>query len=544
MDSLPPFHQHFAHLVWLLLHREGHAEEQKDVLRRAIEELAQSRQVVALQDVSFTVANAFQHVAFSDTIIWLSELSLHMSAHSVRAVEFEQTVSPGDVLGMARLLAKPATAGDDGAAFDALVVALGPVGVAVHIGPMGFVRTATPAHSRAFPGPARTPVNTPAISAVTRGLTPPAGSPGVGNGSHTKGRPDRGGVRDDTLTMMQAQITPHAPPAKGLAELLARLDTEPGTPGAARLIEDAAREAEERAGQGLWVDLAEVLWRLHLRHGRLPDGDLKRACLSSIRRLEKPMLMQGIAKLLPRRREMREMLTQLLASAGEAGADALIDLLINAEHTAERRAYRTALSQCPAAVPALLHLLGDSRWYVVRNAAELLGELAPPDADIRLAELLSHREPRVRRAAAGSLSRFGTQRAVLGLLQAVQDSSPEVRLQVVLGLGTIRNPRAVPWLVEALDREQDPDVQSAIIASLGMMPTEESVARLARAVEPGGLLLRKSTIFRLHAVEALGQAASPSAHAILRSLLNDRDRDVRHAAERALQGAAQFASEA
>ena len=542
MDSLPPFHQHFAHLVWLLVHREAHAEEQKDVLRRAMEELAQSRHHVALQDVSFTVANAFQHVAFSDTIIWLSELSVRMSAHSVRAVEFEQSVSPGDVLGMARLFTKPAVSGDDGAAFDAMVVQLAPVGVSVHIGPMGFVRTATPAHSRAFPAPARTPVNTPAIPAMTRGLTP-SGTPTVGNGSHTQPRSDRAGMGDDTLTMMQAQITPHAPRAKGLAELLARMDSEPGTPGAARLIEDAAREAEERAGQGLWVDLAEVLWRLHQRHNRLPEGDLKRACLSSIRRLEKPMLMQGIAKLLPRRREMREMLIQLLANAGEAGADALIDLLINAEHTAERRAYRTALSQCPAAVPALLHLLGDSRWYVVRNAAELVGELAPPDADIRLAELLSHREPRVRRAAAGSLSRFGTQRAVLGLLQAVQDTSPEVRLQVVLGLGTIRNPRAVPWLVEALDREQDPDVQSAIIASLGMMPTEESVARLARAVEPGGLLLRKSTIFRLHAVEALGQAGSPSAHAILRSLLNDRDRDVRHAAERALQGAAQFANE-
>lgn len=543
MDSLPPFHQHFAHLVWLLMHREAHAAEQKDVLRRAMEELAQSRQHVALQDISFTVANAFQHVAFSDTIIWLTELSVCMSGHSVRAVEFEQSVSPGDVLGMARLLAKPAVSGDDGAAFDAMVVELGPIGVAVHIGPMGFVRAANPAPSRAYPAPARTPVSSPVIPG-TRGLTPPAGMPNVGNGSPSKGRPDRGGIRDDTLTMMQSQIVPHAPPAKGLAELLVRLDAEPGTPGAARLIEDAAREAEERAAQGLWVDLAEVLWRLHQRHGRLPEGDLKRACLASIRRLEKPMLMQGVAKLLPRRREMREMVTQLLANAGEAGADALIDLLINAEHTAERRAYRTALSQCPAAVPALLHLLGDSRWYVVRNAAELLGELAPPDADIRLTELLNHREPRVRRAVAGSLSRFGTQRAVLGLLQAVQDTSPEVRLQVVLGLGTIRNPRAVPWLVEALDREQDPDVQSAIIASLGMMPTEESVARLARAVEPGGLLLRKSTIFRLHAVEALGQAGSPSAHAILRSLLNDRDRDVRQAAERALQGAAQYASEA
>ena len=288
------------------------------------------------------------------------------------------------------------------------------------------------------------------------------------------------------------------------------------------------------------MDLAEVMWRLYERHERLPDSDLKRNCQAALRRLEKPMLMQGIARLLPRRREMRERVTKLLARAGEPAADALIDLLVNSEHTAERRAYRTALAQCEAAVPALLHLLGDSRWYVVRNAAELLGELAPHDADKRLAELLNHREPRVRRAVAGSLSRFGTPRAVLALLAAVQDPSPEVRLQVVLGLGTIRNPRSVPWLVEALDREQDPDVQAALLSSLGLMPTEEAVERLARAVEPGGLLLRKATMYRLHAVEGLRQTGTPSAHAILRSLLNDRDRDVRTAAERALQGAAQL----
>jgi HEAT repeat protein len=179
-----------------------------------------------------------------------------------------------------------------------------------------------------------------------------------------------------------------------------------------------------------------------------------------------------------------------------------------------------------------MHLLGDSRWYVVRNAAELLAELSPPDADAKLAMVLGHGEPRVRRAVATALAKIGTPRAVLALLQAVQDSSPEVRLQVALGLGTTRNPRAVPWLIEALDKESDGDVQSAMLSALGKMPTEEAVARLARAAEPGGMLLRRSTAMRLNAVEALLEAGTPSAHAVLRSLMNDRDRDVREAAAR------------
>jgi hypothetical protein len=346
------------------------------------------------------------------------------------------------------------------------------------------------------------------------------------------------GIPDEMTQILETELTPGAARATRLKDLLGRLDQARDSATASRLIDDVAREAEERARDGLWVDLAEVLHRLYERCDRVREGELKRAFQFAIRRLEKPALMHGIAQLLPRRREMREMVTGLLARSGDAGADALIDLLVGSESTTERHAYRNALAQCSSAVPALVHLLGDGRWYVVRNAVDLLAELAPPDADARIAGMLAHSEPRVRRSAASSLAKLGTPRAVLALLQAVQDPSAEVRLQVALGLGTVRNPRAVPWLIEALDKEQDQDVQMAMISALGRMPTEDAVARLARATEPGGMLLRKSTAVRLHAVEALAEAGTPSAQAVLRTLMNDRERDVREAVDRHLSGRA------
>lgn len=526
MESVPTFARQFSQLVWLLLHRPSSQDEQKEALRRTTDQLTQGPSSIVLRDLSMAITSAFQRAEFTEAVSWMSELSGRMAAHSVRAIDFSQNAPPGELLGVAELLARDAVPGDDGANFDEMLVQLAPSSIAVHLGSMGFVRSAAGVASRpAVPAPSRTPISEPILVA-----TPSAGA-GDGEQPH--------GLTNDRVTMLQTPLTPGHDRAKDLAELLARLDLEPGTPNQARLIEHVAIEAEERARDGLWVDLAEVMYRLHTLYEQLPEGDLKRAYLGGIRRLEKPMLLQGIARLLPRRREMRDRVTAVLARSGDAAADALIDLLINSENTAERRAYRTALAQCPAAGPALLHLLGDKRWYVVRNAAELLGELTPPDADVRLAELLSHREPRVRRATAGALSRYGTQRAVLALLQALQDSSPDVRLQVALALGTIRNPRAVPWLVEALDREQDPDVRSALVSSLGLMPTDEAVARLARLAEPGGLLLRKATSTRLQAIEALAQAGTPSAHAVLRGLLTDKDREVREAVERALQAAAQ-----
>jgi len=541
MENLPSFARHFAHLVWLLVHRSDQQDEHKDSLRRAMSELAEKKQDLVLTDVAFELAHPYHDARLNDSFVWLSELSIRMSAHSVRLIEFERNAAAHDMLGLARGLATPPVYGDDGSAFDAKVVALAPTTVAVHIGGMGFVRRASAVASHyVIGGPIRTPRGgTPTVEAARGpGFThDPSGNGSTGS----EGDPDgygRKGIADETSNILEKEIVAAGPSGQGIAELLSQLDAATDSVATSRYIDDVARLAEERARQGLWVDLVEVLDRLHTRHDQLREGDLKRAYQIAIRRLEKPTLVHGVAQLLPHRREMRDMVTRLLARSGDLGADALIDLLVGSESASERSAYRTALSQCASAVPALIHLLGDNRWYVVRNAVELLAELAPPDADAKLATALGHSEPRVRRAAAIALAKIGTARAVLALLQAVQDSSPDVRLQVTHGLGSLRNPRAVPWLIEALDKEHDPDVQAALLSALGKMPTEDAIARLARAAEPGGMLLRRPTALRLHAVAALAEAGTPSAQAVLRGLLTDRDRDVREAVDRVLSGRA------
>ena len=558
MTMLPPFSRHFAQLVWLLVHRTDDEQQQKDALRMALAELVDKRMMLVGTDITFAVANAFHDPKSSEMVVWLSELSVRMSAHSVKAIEFEMAATAHDVLGIARALTSPPKPGDGGADFDEKVIALSPRTIAVHIGAGGFVRRGTPVKSQpTVAAPARTPaIGVPVVGNGTGRGAAPAATHFSARAPNAEPEPEAdappepvpaparaSGITDEMTQILETELTPGLAPTTRLKDLLARLEQATDSVTATRLIDDVAREAEDRARQGLWVDAAEVLHRLHARCDRLREGDLKRVYGFAIRRLEKPALMRGIAQLLPRRREMRTMVTALLARAGDSGADALIDLLVSSESTTERHAYRNALVQCAAAIPALVHLLGDSRWYVVRNAVDLLAELAPPDADARIAGMLAHPEPRVRREAASSLAKLATPRAVLALLQAVQDPAAEVRLQVALGLGTVRNPRAVPWLIEALDKEQDADVQMAMISALGRMPTEEAVARLARASEPGGMLLRKPTALRIHAVDALAEAGTPSAQAVLRTLVNDRERDVREAVDRHLSGRAVLSGE-
>ncbi|HEX9564877.1 MAG TPA: HEAT repeat domain-containing protein [Gemmatimonadaceae bacterium] len=524
MDDLSPFATHFARLVWLLAQQPDDQEEHKNQLRQALSQLSSEPQSIMLHDVSMSVANAVSQEEEPEWLVWFGELSVRMSSHSVRALEFDVAAPAREVMAVAQALASLPVPGDGGEAFDEKLVALSLTGVTAQLGQMGFVRRAI-TEMPASAGPTKTP----ALPMRAYSSTPA----GVFRLSRTTPVALRANPAASTESqhMMQQQLMPLSKPQEGVSKLAERLDEALHAGNTTAAVDDVARAAEDLARQGAWNELVDVLDRLYEHYDRQHDGDIKRAFLMGIRRLQRPALLHGIARLLPSRRDLRDTIGRLLARAGEAGADALIDNLISSDLAAERRAFRDALGLCPAGVGALLHLLTDERWYVVRNAVELLGELAPPNVDARVAQQLSHREPRVRRAAAIALGRLGTQRSVLGLLQAMNDPSPDVRLQAAHGLGAVRNPRAVPWLVEALDAEADPDVQSALLAALGRTPTEDAVARLIRAAEPGGVLLRKPLPARLRAVESLGVAGTPAARDALRELLQDRDSEVREAAQ-------------
>jgi len=214
----------------------------------------------------------------------------------------------------------------------------------------------------------------------------------------------------------------------------------------------------------------------------------------------------------------------------------LIELLTVADSKTDRRAYLAALVKCREAVPTLIHLLGDNRWYVVRNAIDLLGEMRAVEAENALTEVANHQEERVRRSAATALARLGTMRSIQVVQQMLTDAVVEVRVHAVQGLASVKSPRAVSVLARALDSESDQEVQAVIFAALGRQATEEAVARLIKAAESEGRLFRrKPTAVRLSAIQALAEANTPAALAALRRFADDKDRDVRDAAVRALR---------
>jgi HEAT repeat protein len=265
------------------------------------------------------------------------------------------------------------------------------------------------------------------------------------------------------------------------------------------------------------------------------DPELKRAFASAIRRLSKPTNLRAVASVLPRRKERLDEFLAVLARTGDEGAEALIEQLTAAQSLTERRIFFDALVRLKTGSTILVHMLGDPRWYVARNAADLLGELNAVDADVPLADLLKHDDDRVRRAAAHALGKLGTAHAVVALRKALKDPSAHVRALAAAGLAVRKGGRSAGTLVRALETEPDLEVQIAILNALGRVATAEAVQRLIKATEsPGAFFKRRAAAYRVAAVQGLGEARTPVALAALRELATDKDREVREAAARAL----------
>jgi HEAT repeat protein len=239
--------------------------------------------------------------------------------------------------------------------------------------------------------------------------------------------------------------------------------------------------------------------------------------------------------MIPKKPERRQHYYEVLARTGDDGADALIEQITQAPTANDRRLLMEVLTVLDDAVPALSRMLGDSRWFVVRNAADLLGEMVATQAEASLIALLRHADDRVRRSATNALMKLGTTDALRAIYDAVNDSSPEVRMQVAAAIANRKDSKTSNTLIRAIDDESDVEVQLAMIAALGRVATPDAVHKLVRMAEPEGRLFRKKgTNLRVAATQALGEARTPAAITALRELLEDKDRDVRETATRAL----------
>jgi len=577
MDYSVTFARHYSRLVWLLLHETSNVDEQKATLR-ALVTVAKDGAVTLVSDGADVTANGHD---VPGVLSGVTDVVRRMTAHGVREIVFDAGAAPAGILGSARILAADASVGDGGAGAEAKLTALGAASVRFTREPVTAPTTAAPPVAVPAPAIAPPPSEAPAVAAavpVAPASAPPppaavpapaaptpaaAAAPAVPT-TEPGALPDFGFEDADVIDEealkdklrptprvtaavpaapsrapegggMFAQFAASRTPTASHRDLLAQLEQASGVNVLTQVLDDLVAIAESAARDARLAVVCEILCRVTRREPQIHEFEAKRAFVMAQRRLAKPMLLRAIVQELPHASDQRDAFIAVLTRAGEDGADALIEQIAAISGQNERRVYFDALLQLQAGIPTLIHMLGDARWFVARNAAELLGEMQAREAEPQLTELLKHTDDRVRRAATSALMRLGTSRAMQAIQDALKDGAPAMRMQAAAALVTRKDVKTAATLVRALEEEKDEEVQVAFLLALGKLGTPDAVQRLLKAVEPErGLFKKKAVGYRVAAVQALGEARSPEASEALKALQSDKDEEVREAATFAL----------
>jgi HEAT repeat protein len=571
MDYSVTFARHFSRLVWLLLHEPQNVNEQKAALR-AVNTVSKDGPVTFGTREWRLVVNGAQ---LPEALTGVQDLAAQLIGHAVVELHFSTGAPPAELLGVARILAAEPMPGDGGATVQQKLGAMSAQAVSARVrGADSIVRptpigtpVVIPAPNAPAPVPAAPAAAAPALFGsdddlglpgimdadevqvadaafaashapggfVSHDVTPEAATPSDAPPAAGPPRRPSGGIVNDEEGGRFLAFSAVQTPTGTAGDLLGQLDATRSVNTTTRVLDELVTLAENAQRDGKAEAVAEAFAGIIQREGNAGEGDLKRAYVMAVRRLSKPTVLRAVAQLLPRRREQNERFMLVLTRTGEDGADALIEQLTNASSLAERRVYFDSLVKLNAGVPALIHMLGDARWYVARNAADLLGEMQAPEAEAPLTDMLKHDDDRVRRAAATALAKLGTPKAIAALHAALRDSSPQVRLQAVTGLASRRGEKTSATLVKVLDEEADSEVQLEILRGLGRLATGDAVQKLIKAAEADGRFFKKKAVgYRVAAVHALAEAKTAAALAALQSLANDREKEVREAVVRAL----------
>src|SRR5574341_1573576 len=329
-------------------------------------------------------------------------------------------------------------------------------------------------------------------------------------------------------------FAPAAARSKESNDVLSELDRHPQSPNVGDTLAVLGRQVEGAAKAGRLELVLKIIVGIVRNEQQIPEGSIRRQYGIALKRMLTKGVLQGLAHLavLPAHQA-----DAMVASsrAGADGVEVLIDLLISAQSVQERRGVFNALTQVKQGADQLIHMLGHPQWFVVRNVAELIGELGLEAAVPTLGKQLGHEDERVRKAIALALAKIGTPSTVEPLRRALRDPSSGVRMQVALGIGGRKaNAIAMP-LVVAIEGEQDGEVTRELMLALGRIASPDAVQALIKFAQPSGKLFsRKPSAQRVTAVEALRLAGTPAAVGTLQGLAGDSDKQVKAAAQQAL----------
>ena len=532
MSPASSFATHFARLIGQRVHEPNNIDAHRAALADA---LAANSDAVTLIWDNWQIRSGSDELP--PTLPGMIDLLSRMAAHGVRQLTFGAGTERAHILGAAWILCQEPALGDGGMRAVSRLSMLGAAGV--RMVPVIALESESTAEVVAEPVVVASPplavVETPVP--IPRAPTPQLVDTPLHEEEPPEPAPPPRAPRESVSFLTAKRIE-----QRDTAEVLIARLAEAKTPEQIARALDALAAFTELPRKRIG-DVVSILTAMIAEEPRLAHEEAKRMFGFAIKRIAKSSTFRAMAAALAAAPENAPAYVPIFRYFGDAAADQVIEQLAHADSLKERRVLFDTLVELQRGVPTLIYLLGDGRWYVVRNAAELLGEMRALDAEQGLAWLVNHPDARVRRSATAALAKLDTPGARVALREAIKDTSPDVRMNALLALSNGDRKRVATQIIRALPDERDPDTQKTLMIILARLGTPEAIQYLLNAAEPEkGFFKKKPTPTRVAAISALADASDPTALAAIRAMTKDKEREVRDAAARALPPAKARAS--
>ncbi len=219
----------------------------------------------------------------------------------------------------------------------------------------------------------------------------------------------------------------------------------------------------------------------------------------------------------------KESIYRLFRQLGGKIAYILIQRLCIANGLLVRKALATALVRIGSpALPALLAMLRDERWYVVRNMVAILGKLGCPECVGDLKSSAYHNDQRVRKETIRALMHIGGEEAEAVITRLLADRDTGIVRQAIVSLGIMKSQRGIQPLLEIVE-ERDIFLKSVTLKiealqALGRIGSRRTTSHILDLLGKNyWFVWEKGEQLKIAAVAALGQLGDETALPALKS---------------------------
>jgi len=302
--------------------------------------------------------------------------------------------------------------------------------------------------------------------------------------------------------------------------LIDLLNIEQDASRAAEIARDMEALSEDLLMAGAYDDTQQVTQALAAR-ATAKTAIGRDACRQALDQLGESIAMRETASIIGDIDDTAwKAVRSIITTVGPSSIEALRPMAsVENEGVASTRASETIVGFGKPAISRLAPLIGDSRWFVQRAGATLLGTIGSAEVVPLLQPLLRKSDPRVTQAAVAALCKVDDPSAARAIQTVLRAATGSTRRAVVDALVVDRDPRVVPILArivaesEPLGKDHEVVLDTigalATVGSDQAVPTLAGLARLRRWF--GGKRLRTIKEKSVDAIVAIGGEKAAAA---------------------------------